>query len=38
MGRFPFMAAVNEYMNNMKRVLAASTWKELERRYSSSSY
>lgn len=33
MGRFPFMAAVNDYMAGMKGVLAASTWKELERRY-----
>jgi integrase/recombinase XerD len=33
MGRFPFMAAVNDYMDSMKGVLAASTSKELERRY-----
>ena len=33
MGRFPFLMAVNEYMASMKGVLAASTWKELERRY-----
>ena len=33
MGRFPFRAAVNDYMVGMKGVLAASTWKELERRY-----
>lgn len=33
MGRYPFTAAVNDYMDSMKGVLAASTWKELERRY-----
>ena len=33
MGRYPFTAAVNEYMDSMKGVLSASTSKELERRY-----
>lgn len=31
-GRYPFLAAVNDYMGAMEGVLAPSTWKERERR------
>lgn len=33
MGRFPFMTVANDYMELMRSVLAATTWKEYERRY-----
>ena len=33
MGRYPFLAAANEYMALMQGVLKPSTWREYERRY-----
>ncbi len=33
MGRYPFLAAANQYMDLMKGILKESTWKDYERRY-----